>query len=135
MQAHGLKGFKKAGFKHAVGAALAASTTLHAQSGGRQEVSPTQHPTQHQARSSHDKAVDGPHELYCPISFVLMTEDPVLTSDHRTYERSAIEGWFQRHENSSGVRSPMTDEVLTSLELFLNVTLRNMARSFAERQN
>jgi hypothetical protein len=39
-----------------------------------------------------------PNEFFCPITLELM-RDPVLAKDGHTYERNAIEGWF---EQSSG---------------------------------
>jgi hypothetical protein len=36
-----------------------------------------------------------PEELSCPICFKLMT-DPVVAEDGQTYQRQAIEGWFNK---------------------------------------
>ena len=48
--------------------------------------------------------------------------DPVMCSDGHTYERSAIENWFQA--NTTSATSPMTNERLESRGLLPNITLR-----------
>ncbi|KAK9804850.1 hypothetical protein WJX72_008634 [[Myrmecia] bisecta] len=45
-------------------------------------------------------------EMECPITQVFMT-DPVIAADGHSYEKSAIEEWFSRHDTS-----PMTGLVL-----------------------
>mmetsp|Transcript_40549 Transcript_40549/g.79853 ORF Transcript_40549/g.79853 Transcript_40549/m.79853 type:complete len:584 (-) Transcript_40549:82-1833(-) len=47
--------------------------------------------------------------------------DPVLCGDGQTYERTAIEQWF----NMGGATSPATGEVLTSQNLLPNIALRS----------
>lgn len=49
---------------------------------------------------------DVPEDFYCPITTEVM-DDPVMSADGFTYERSAIATWFQRHDSS-----PMTREVV-----------------------
>jgi hypothetical protein len=53
-----------------------------------------------------------PEEYLCPITLSLMT-DPVIGSDGRTYERSAIQQWLRSNPHSPLTREPMS---LTSLK-------------------
>lgn len=48
-----------------------------------------------------------PDEYLCPITLSIMT-DPVIGSDGRTYERSAITQWLRSHPHSPLTREPMT---------------------------
>jgi hypothetical protein len=52
-----------------------------------------------------------PEELLCPITLVPMT-DPVIGSDGRTYERSAITAWLKDHKTSPITREPMSPSSL-----------------------
>lgn len=65
-----------------------------------------------------------PHEFNCPILQNIM-KDPVKTIDGFTYERSAIEKWF---ENSS--KSPLTGLDLNNKELISNIDLKEMIEKF-----
>merc|ERR1712166_445086 len=56
--------------------------------------------------------------VFCPITGCLM-EDPVVTSDGYTYERSAISAWLKKSN-----RSPMTNMPLTNKALVPNMALR-----------
>jgi hypothetical protein len=91
-----------------------------------------------------------PFELICPISYALMTEDPVIAADGHSYERAAIEMWFQKqqaeiflamrelsmgsHSQQShaivqrGVLSPLTHAKMAHLHLIPNHALRTLAR-------
>jgi hypothetical protein len=69
-----------------------------------------------------------PHEYLCPIT-ALLFHDPVLARDGHTYERSAIENWFDNNPLPT-TRSPMTNEVLQSLDLLPNVALRKLVTDF-----
>jgi hypothetical protein len=137
MQANGLKGFKKTVFKKAISTATASAAGEPTNCKHAAAIPLAQNGLdrqQQQQRSSPLSLLEteGPHELYCPISFVLMVDDPVVASDHYTYERSAIESWFARHEGSGEpIRSPITQQILTSLDLIPNIMLRNMAREYA----
>ena len=51
-----------------------------------------------------------PPELQCPLSFEIMT-DPVMNAAGQTYERAAIEEWFERQKDGD-VTSPMTNQVM-----------------------
>ena len=52
-----------------------------------------------------------PDEYLCPITLSIMT-DPVIGSDGRTYERSAITQWLRSNPHSPLTREPMTLSVL-----------------------
>ena len=59
-------------------------------------------------------------EFLCPITQTKMV-DPVLGSDGRTYERSAITEWLRTHNTSPITREPMTAASLTT-----NYALKSM---------
>jgi len=61
-----------------------------------------------------------PDEYICPITQVVMV-DPVLGSDGRTYERSAITEWLRTHNTS-----PITREVMAAATLKPNYALRSL---------
>jgi hypothetical protein len=61
-----------------------------------------------------------PDEYICPITQVVMV-DPVLGSDGRSYERSAITEWLRTHNTS-----PLTREVMTAETLKPNYALRSL---------
>jgi len=61
-----------------------------------------------------------PDEYICPITQVVMI-DPVLGSDGRSYERSAITEWLRTHNTS-----PLTREVMTAGTLKPNYALRSL---------
>ena len=62
-----------------------------------------------------EEALDGeaavaspvPHECLCPITRQIML-DPVVAADGHSYERTAIQKWF----DTGNTKSPMTSEVL-----------------------
>ena len=62
-----------------------------------------------------------PTEMDCPITQSLML-DPVTASDGHTYERSAIQYWFDTGHN----RSPVTNETVPSQSLYSNYALRKI---------
>lgn len=61
-----------------------------------------------------------PDEILCPITLMPMV-DPVITTDGHTYERKAIESWFEKHQTS-----PKTNIYLETKSLFPNRTLKGM---------
>ena len=61
-----------------------------------------------------------PEEFICPITQVIMV-DPVLASDGRTYERSAITEWLRTHSTS-----PITRETMHQQSLTPNYALKSM---------
>jgi U-box domain len=73
-------------------------------------------------------------DLECPISHLLMVNDPVMAADGVVYERAAIDAWYARClEDSGDVRSPMSNEILSTLALTPVNNVRNLAREYAER--
>jgi len=78
---------------------------------------------------------DPPAELVCPISFALMTNDPVVAADGITYERLSIEDWFKKSKAKGNVIfSPVHGTEIKSLILTPNISLRNMARAFKDKK-
>lgn len=67
---------------------------------------------------------DVPHHFLCPILQEIMT-DPVNTVDGFTYERSAIEHWFQIR-----ISSPLTGLELSSSTLVRNEELKEAIAAF-----
>jgi len=95
------------------------------------------------------------NELVCPISHVLMVNDPVIASDGYTYSKAAIEMWIQRQRSECqeaiqilrsdpnnklartvaerGILSPLTHQPLPNPDMLVpNHNVRQMARE-AER--
>jgi hypothetical protein len=68
--------------------------------------------------------------LECPLSSKLM-ENPVLAADGFTYERNAIEEWFQKFGGDQ-VISPKTNMPMMNLFLIPNDEVREMARYMRE---
>lgn len=62
-----------------------------------------------------------PPEFFCTITQAVM-DDPVMTSDGNTYQRSAIEQWLA----DGNISSPLTGLGLCDLELRPNLALRSM---------
>ncbi len=95
-----------------------------------------------------------PEDLVCPISLLLMTNDPVLAADGVTYERSSIQEWFEKSKTKqceakenlkrnphskpdqriveAGICSPVHGTVIPNLNLVPNISVRNMARDFVQ---
>jgi hypothetical protein len=69
-----------------------------------------------------------PDEFICPISQDIMI-DPVKASDGHTYDRDQISAWF----NAGHRNSPLSNVVLTNLNLQPNVQLRQAIQSFIAR--
>lgn len=62
-----------------------------------------------------------PPEFFCSITQALM-DDPVMTSDANTYQRSAIEKWI----GEGNITSPLTGLGMCDLDLRPNLALRSM---------
>ena len=62
-----------------------------------------------------------PNECFCPITQEIM-EDPVIAQDGHTYERAAIQRWFDIGRRTS----PKTGARLLSIELLPNYTMRSL---------
>eukprot|EP00825_Cyclidium_porcatum_P045184 TRINITY_DN67_c0_g4_i1.p1 TRINITY_DN67_c0_g4~~TRINITY_DN67_c0_g4_i1.p1 ORF type:complete len:405 (-),score=83.82 TRINITY_DN67_c0_g4_i1:155-1369(-) len=65
-----------------------------------------------------------PDDFYCPITQEIFV-DPVMAEDGNTYERVAIEAWFQKHDTS-----PLTNQQLTSKHLVQNLTVKKLVQDF-----
>lgn len=66
-----------------------------------------------------------PVHFRCPISLDLM-KDPVTLSTGITYDRESIETWIE----AGNLTCPITNQVLTSLELVPNHTIRKMIQDW-----
>jgi len=78
-------------------------------------------------------AVDGedfmiPDDFVCPITQELM-ENPVITADGNTYERSAIEQWLVKHDTS-----PLSNVTLSNKTLIPNLVVARQIRDFQDLQ-
>jgi hypothetical protein len=71
-----------------------------------------------------------PNEFVCPITQEMM-KDPVFATDGHTYERLAIEKWFQT--NYSNLRSPMSNETLESSTLTPNRALKKLIDRYRDK--
>jgi len=143
----GIKGFKRKAFLRAISEYF-------------DDESDTKSTEVHQSLPQCQKknpSVEPPEELVCPISLVLMTNEPVLAADGIMYERASIEDWFTKskakirsaQENlkqnpqsepdkrviNNGVCSPILGTKMENLTLMPHIGTRNMARSFEEKQN
>jgi gluconate kinase len=67
-----------------------------------------------------------PHEFLCPLTHGTM-RDPVVAADGNTYEREAIEQYFERYS-----KSPLTQEPLKNKEVVPNNALKKLIRSHEE---
>lgn len=75
----------------------------------------------------HDIDIDTvPNEFVCPITTEIIM-DPVVAVDGHTYEREAIEKWFQGRDTS-----PKTNEKLPSKILIPNRAIRSQIIDFIE---
>ena len=70
---------------------------------------------------------DAPSDFFCPISLALMS-DPVVTCDGHTYERIAIEIWFEDRQTS-----PLTNAVLENKTLTPNIALRKSIEEWEDK--
>jgi len=145
----GIKGFKRKAFLRAI------SEYFNDKSDTKSTAEVHQSLPQCQKKNLSD-TLEPPEELVCPISLVLMTNEPVLAADGITYERASIEDWFEKskakiskaRENlkqnpqsgadhrvvNNGVCSPILGAKMENLTLMPHIGTRNMARSFEEKQ-
>lgn len=69
----------------------------------------------------------------CPLTKEVM-KDPVVLQSSQTYERSAVDYWFQRClEDGRDPTCPVTGQVLTSLEQKLNIGLAGAIEEWVNR--
>lgn len=72
-----------------------------------------------------------PARFCCPITLELM-KDPVMAKDGRTYERTAIQKWFNARRPV--YKSPMTNVRLSSSEVIDNNDLRSEIKEWLQRK-
>ncbi|CAM0943137.1 unnamed protein product [Alopecurus aequalis] len=70
-----------------------------------------------------------PMDLRCPISLDLM-RDPVVAASGHTYDRESVDRWFSSGKSTC----PKTGQVLASLELVPNKSLKNLISNWC-REN
>ena len=151
----GVKGFKRKAFKRSVGDFVQNQIESSFNLTSAYDVAAKVEEAFKTLNISSSDIDEGPRELYCPISHVLMVVDPVIAADSVTYERSSIEAWFQKKERDimiandrlmrnpslltereimkNGVSSPYHNTRMSNLTLTPNITVRTMARDFAEK--
>lgn len=78
---------------------------------------------------SDEAVIELPDGFECPLSLQCM-RDPVVTQAGVSYERTAIEGWFNRGKKTD----PATGVILESLVLYRNVNLKKCIDAFLEKQ-
>jgi hypothetical protein len=71
-----------------------------------------------------------PEEFHCPITHEIM-KDPVIAIDGHSYERSAIQEWFRRGQETS----PRTNDPLQSQQLYPNHALRNVIEKYDDERS
>ena len=67
----------------------------------------------------------------CPLTLKVF-QDPVVASDGRTYERSAIQKWIERKGTSA--TSPTDGKTLLKSELYPNFILKQLMRHYPALQ-
>ncbi|XP_055379742.1 uncharacterized WD repeat-containing protein alr3466-like [Condylostylus longicornis] len=66
-----------------------------------------------------------PSEFLCPLTHEIMN-DPVILEDKFTYEKSAINEWFNSNQN----KSPITNEELNPMRIMDNIELKQNIENF-----
>lgn len=75
-----------------------------------------------------------PDEIVCPITSEVM-EEPVITGAGHTYERRAIEAWFERCRAAGRpLTDPKSGSALQSAVVVDNHAVRGMTATYRERQ-
>ncbi|KAL7563434.1 hypothetical protein ACA910_016530 [Epithemia clementina (nom. ined.)] len=69
-----------------------------------------------------------PSKFYCPLTLTIM-EDPLMTREGHSYEKSAILTWLSTHDTS-----PLTREPLEVSQLLSNHALRSEIHAWRERK-
>ena len=96
-----------------------------------QATMPTSAPEQLVSKDESDD-LEPPSELCCCITGDLM-DDPVTAMDGHTYERTAIEAWFARFNESQRPTSPLTNEPLPSRRLIPSHNIRSQCKTWKEK--
>ena len=73
-------------------------------------------------------ALEYPENFLCPITCDIM-HDPVSAKDGHTYERSAIQRWFDQGKRSS----PVTNEVMRSTDLVPNHFVKSQISAWRDQ--
>merc|ERR1719393_1173613 len=76
--------------------------------------------------SSADASVDEPDALTCPISLMLF-RDPVITFGGRTYDREALEEFWQRRGEPI---EPLSNSLLPDRTVITNYDMRAQVEAF-----
>jgi hypothetical protein len=89
------------------------------------------------AAQSYLASISPPRDLVCPITQELY-ENPMLASDGHTYEKYAIQTWFDSQRSSTGsIRSPVTNAYIDmdgpGMLLIENKAVTGMARNYREQ--
>ena len=79
--------------------------------------------------SSKTVEIDVPEDYICPITQKLI-EDPVFAADGHTYEKIAIQEWFEKHDTS-----PITNLKLENKNLIPNYAIKSCIQAFLENKN
>ncbi|XP_039167253.1 U-box domain-containing protein 33-like isoform X2 [Eucalyptus grandis] len=82
------------------------------------------------SRSGPEEPSQPPEHFLCPISNEIM-RDPHVAADGFTYEASEIRRWLSDGHDTS----PMTNNPLSTLDLFPNQALRSMIQEWRQRHN
>ena len=83
---------------------------------------------QQKERRKEKRVAEDERNYCCPITHEMM-EDPVMTADGHTYERSAITNWLTTNHTS-----PLTNEVLKHKGLVPNISLRYVIQEWKDKQ-
>ena len=82
-----------------------------------------------QSEEEYDEYIESiPYECFCPIT-QLIIKDPVIAQDGHTYERAAIERWFNMGKRTS----PKTGAILPNITLIDNHAMRGLIEDLKER--
>ena len=71
----------------------------------------TDAPPSKRQRSLHEEE---PHELRCPISQTMFRDPVMVCASGHTYERQAIQKWFQTHDTDPMTRKYINDKAITT---------------------
>ena len=75
-----------------------------------------------------DEIAEEIKSFVCPITNAIM-EDPVITPQGISYEKSAIEDWLKKHN-----KCPLTNKPLYKKDLIRNIALKNSIQEYIKRK-
>ena len=93
------------------------------------DVAEAHYPVLENTKNKVPDSANAPKAFLCPILHEVMI-DPVLAADGHTYERAAIDRWFQK----SSV-SPMTGQRVKSRDVLPNFTIKSMIQEWIDSEN